>query len=99
MPSGSHGRHAQEALEKAYEADVAGDVESARKRYRVGLQAIQEGLKQRAAESGLGPAYDNVARWKLELATWEQLVQDRWAASPPAPAAAAAAAAAGCVCI
>lgn len=68
---------AQEALEKAYDADVKGEYDSAKKRYRVGLQAIEEGLKQKALETGLGPAYDNVAKWKLELGTWEQLVRDR----------------------
>ena len=67
----------QEALEKAYEADLAGDYQSAIKRYRVGLSAIEEGLKQDATETGLGPLFDNVARWKREIAEWQALAEER----------------------
>lgn len=68
---------AQDALERAYEAELAGDAESAVRRYEVGLSAMEEGLKQNAAENGLGPQYDNVARWKREIQEWQELVQDR----------------------
>lgn len=67
----------QEALEKAYEADVVGDLQSAVKRYKVGLSAIEEGLKQEVVQNGLGPLYDNVARWRREISEWQVLAQDR----------------------
>lgn len=67
----------QEALEKAYEADLAGDYLSAIKRYQVGLSAIEEGLKQNAKQNGLGPLFDNVARWRKEIAEWQELAEGR----------------------
>ena len=76
------GNFMQEALEKAYDADVHGEYELAKNRYKIGLDAVKEGLKQNAPETGLGPAYDNVAKWKKELNTWQQLVRDRCSLEP-----------------
>lgn len=67
----------QDALEQAYEADVNRDFTKAASRYKIGLQAIEEGLKLNAPESGLGAQYDNSARWKKELNTWQRLALDR----------------------
>lgn len=72
----------QEALEKAYEADLVGDYSSAMKRYRVGLSAIEEGLKQNAPQTGLGPQYDNVAKWKKDISQWQTLVEGRYLLQP-----------------
>lgn len=65
-------------MERAYERDVGGEQAVAAKLYRATLQPIYEALQLQVPSPGLDPAHSNVAKWRSELNTWQQLVLDRW---------------------
>lgn len=75
--SGSPLQHTQDALERAYSKDVEGWRLDAIKLYRIGVDAIQEGLALRVPSPGLGPAFSNVARWREDMKQWLQRANDR----------------------
>ncbi len=72
----------QDALERAYSKDVEGWRLDAIKLYRIGVDAIREGLALRVPSAGLGPAFSNVARWREDLKQWLQRANDRRGAAP-----------------
>lgn len=67
----------QEAFERAYAQDVAGDRESAAKLYQTGINITQEGLSLEVPVSGLGPAHSNTARWRGDMVEWQQAANRR----------------------
>lgn len=71
----------QDALDSAITKDTAGQRVEAVKLYRTGLTAIEEGLALVVPSPGLDPAHSNVAKWRSEMKTWQQQVQDRWVPS------------------
>ena len=61
----------QEALERAYACDVAGERDSAAKLYQTGVNICQEGLTLEVPVSGLGPAHSNTAKYRSDLNDWQ----------------------------
>ena len=76
LPDHLHTRP-QEAVERAYAKDVAGQRADAAHLYRTALDILLEGLAQPAPSSGLGAAGSNTGRWRADMNAWQQQVLER----------------------
>ena len=67
----------QDALERAYQRDIAGQRAEASKLYRLGIDTIYEGLQLKVPGSWLTGS--NVSKWRSNLNGWLQGATDRQA--------------------
>lgn len=67
----------QEAIERAYAQDVAGQRGAAAQLYRTALDILREGLAVSVPTAGLDATHSSTARWRTDMSQWQQGVLDR----------------------
>ncbi|KAL4419900.1 hypothetical protein ABPG75_006998 [Micractinium tetrahymenae] len=74
----SHHAQPQEAVERAYAKDRAGQRGDAARLYRTSLDIILEGLAlPLPSAAGLDASHSNTARWRSDMNQWQQRVLER----------------------
>jgi hypothetical protein len=68
----------QEAVERGYAYDVAGQRAQAISTYRQALEIMDEGLQLVVAGTGLQAPHSNVSAWRGDMSMWQHRVAERW---------------------
>ena len=71
-------RPRQDALERAHAQDIRGSRAEAAKLYQMGYSILAEGLALHVPSSGLSPQHSNVAKWRIDMITWQEQVSARY---------------------
>jgi hypothetical protein len=67
----------QDAIERGYQCDVAGDWEGALRYYTFASSVLSEALSLPVVSMGLSSAVDSVTQWRESMGVWQDRVADR----------------------